>query len=188
MKINNFRGHLTDISAKKEALVWTHLCDALNVACRYPNSRSHATAQTRRLSQKSGRSGRHLSVTLCTLATSSTNLRKCLAGAQLSGMPCDRYEIATAKENACFLGRFATGSAIVQFYLSDMGARHFDEEDLITVNMHLNAQTTSSAASSYAFCARHYLGVAAYVLRWDLGRVRSCVILCKALRASPESF
>ena len=55
--------------------------------------------------------------------------------------------------------------------------RPFDENVLINVNMHLNTQITSSAASSYAFCAKHYLGVASYVLRWGLGRVRSLKIV-----------
>ena len=64
--------------------------------------------------------------------------------------------------------------------------RHIVETIFDNVIMSLNTHTASSAASSYAFCARQYLGVAAYVLRWGLGRVGSlgnvlyakCICIC----------
>lgn len=62
--------------------------------------------------------------------------------------------------------------------------RHFIEPVFVTENMLWNTPTTSSPASSCAFCAGYYLGVATYVLRWGLGRIRSLACYTQCIRVS----
>ena len=50
---------------------------------------------------------------------------------------------------------------------------HFDVTSFVNVNIPYSTPTTSSATSTCAFCAGHYLGVAVYILRISLGRVCS---------------
>ena len=83
-----------------------------------------------------------------------------------------------AVDNGCFLGWIAGGSAIVQCYLCDMRASPFRRYHSLQFKYAFWSPTTSSATSSCAFCAGHYLGVALNVLRWGLGRVRSLPNVC----------